>query len=78
MSKKTPAQKARRKARSQATAAAERMKCAALKAQGNCCEVCQHKGWRGAGVLICELGSDFHGYQPVKPGHVCGQFENQI
>jgi hypothetical protein len=73
----SPARKARVRARNQARAAENARVCAALRAQGNCCAVCEHKGYRLAAAMVCELDSDFEGYVQVKPDHVCHRFENQ-
>lgn len=75
MAKTSLARKARIRARNQAHAAEQRRIEAELRAQGHSCSTCKHKGYRMAAQMVCELGSDFHGYQPVKPDYICSQFE---
>lgn len=76
MSKKTPAQRARRRAKRQAEAAVERAASDKLRAAGHSCATCRHSSKPfGLGKMACDLDSDFQGYATVLPTNVCSRFE---
>lgn len=80
MSKKTPAQKARRRARNQASAAEEKRLADNLRANGFSCGQCLHsdRPFSMMGKTVCQLDSDFEGYATVQPDFVCSRFSNKI
>jgi hypothetical protein len=47
-----------------------------LQSPEACCMRCKHSA-RKDDKLICELGSDFHGYESVRATHVCVKFSEK-
>lgn len=74
MGRTSPARKARLQERRKAEAAVRAAVKRALVESGKTCSGCKHKGYRLAAQMVCELDSDFQGYAPVNPGHICHRF----
>lgn len=81
MRSRSPAAKARRKAKNEAARREFEAQCAVLKARGSFCANCAHcSPYPGPGAgdkIICDLDTDYYGYGVTKPDRVCTRWKQK-
>lgn len=70
----SPGERRRRARKNEEAKARWQAAVALLQANGSNCGNCRHADEVQSLGLTCDLGSDFHGYQKVKPDYVCPQW----